>query len=115
MRLIVNTDYSNWTTDFYLEDQRNGRRVIIGQIDGLLAEYIIDEAVVITSKINPQLRMPIPLSDEFIKLVVDYASEKQIKTVNENLLQGKLTATEKHLEDMRAVFSKAFDKILESK
>jgi hypothetical protein len=115
MRLIVNADYGTFSTDFYLEDIRNGKRVIIGQDNGSLIEYTLDEAVIMTYQVKPLLKMPMRLAEEFIKTVVDYASDKQIKTVNENLLQGKLSATEKHLDDMRSGFTKVLDKILESK
>jgi hypothetical protein len=60
---------------------------------------------------TPLLEMPHGMFTDFVKAITDYASENRIKTENENLLQGKLTATEKHLEDMRTHFAKVLDVI----
>lgn len=114
MKLIVNNDWDSMSMSFYLEDDRCGKRVIIGQQCGLLTEYTIESYDVGTCRcIEPLLKMPSHTGERFIKAIVDYASEQQIKTVNENLLQGKLQATEKHLEDMRNGFVKILDKLIE--
>ena len=45
----------------------------------------------------------------FLRLMVDYASKHQLKTENENLIQGKIIATEKHLTDMRTIAFKLLE------
>jgi hypothetical protein len=43
------------------------------------------------------LELPYEFFNDFVKAIVTYASENDIKTENDHLLQGKLIATEKHL------------------
>ena len=59
---------------------------------------------------EPFIELPYGFFDEFLNAIVRYASENNIKTESETALQGKLTATEKHLEDLRVHFTKLLDK-----
>lgn len=105
MKLIVNKNWQNFRTSIYLQYDVAGRRHILCRKDGLLCDFMPQEAEAV-EPIEPLIEMPEQMADEFIKAVVDYASEAGIKTENENLLKGKLQATEKHLEDMRLAFNK---------
>ena len=60
--------------------------------------------------VEPFLTLPTEFFNELVKSLSTYASENNIKTENENLLQGKLGSTEKHLEDMRRIVFKDYDK-----
>lgn len=108
--LIVNKDYQKFETNLYLKFYRNNRPVIIGQKDGLLVEQEIESSVAMP--ISPLLTMKESMANAFIKAIADYASNEGLNTENENLLKGKLEATEKHLEDMRLAFTKLLDKNL---
>jgi hypothetical protein len=58
-------------------------------------------------KVKPFMKIGDRLFNEFVRLMVDYASKNNtVKTENENLIQGKLLATEKHLEDLRIIVFK---------
>lgn len=56
------------------------------------------------------IELPVKFADDFLKALLDALSDKNIKTENENLLMGKFTATEKHLEDMRKIVFKDYKK-----
>jgi hypothetical protein len=58
------------------------------------------------NKIEPFLELPEKFFNEIAKSIVEYANVNDIKTDNESVLQGKLTATEKHLEDLRNYFDR---------
>jgi len=59
-----------------------------------------------SNKVEPLFELPLQFFNELTKQMVIYASENNIKTDSELVLQGKLTATEKHLEDLRSYFDK---------
>ena len=110
MEFIVQEDWQSFNTSFYLRIDKGDRKTIIGQKDGMLCEFTIDPTSITPPEIKPLLIFNNQMAKDFIKSVVDYASKNGVVTENENLLKGKLLATEKHLEDMR----KAFDKLLQS-
>lgn len=112
MELIVNEEYFSFTTSFYLKDRRGSQSVIIGQRDGKLVEHVLENCTYST-EIQPLLKMPFSMAQTFLKAFADYLSTKNITTENENLLNGKLIATEKHLDDMRNISTKLLDKIMQ--
>ena len=58
---------------------------------------------------NPFLKLPYHFADLLFKSLIEYNSERGMKSKDENLLTGKLAATENHLNDMR----KFSEKLLE--
>jgi DUF1009 family protein len=112
MQVFVEKDWTSRATRFYIQVEKGNERFIIGQKDGLLIEQHIDPINATAEPIIPLLEMSDRMADDFIKAIVDYASQKGVKTENENLLMGKLSATEKHLEDMRKHFEKVLDKVV---
>ncbi len=60
----------------------------------------------------PFLELPSEFFNELVKAIVQHASDNNIKAESETLLQGKLSATEKHLEDLRTYFPKVLNKIV---
>lgn len=65
------------------------------------------------SKLKPFLFLPYQMQDDFIKAVLLYANDKGISTQSESELKGKLSATEKHLDDLRSYFDRALNKIIQ--
>lgn len=78
----------------------------------MLKQKLLNENV--AEEVEPFIELPYGFFDDFVKAVVDFASENNIKTESETLLQGKLSATEKHLEDLRTHFTKVLDKVVGS-
>ncbi len=62
-----------------------------------------------SGKVKPFMKISDRLFKVFLRLMVDYASKHQLKTENENLIQGKIIATEKHLTDMRTIAFKLLE------
>ncbi|TQI72253.1 hypothetical protein JM79_3210 [Gramella sp. Hel_I_59] len=58
---------------------------------------------------KPLLECPPQLFQILMEAFVNVAKEKNIKTEAENLLKGKLEATQFHLEDMREISKKLLD------
>ena len=53
--------------------------------------------------IKPMLTLPHNLADEFMNQLAQELANNKIKTVDQNLLEGRLLATEGHLADMRKI------------
>lgn len=114
MEFIFQEDYQSMTVRMYLKTQQGNRIAIIGQKDGLLIEQPLDPMNAMAEPLIPLLEMNRHFANDFLKAVGDYNSRVGIKNENENLLQGKLSATEKHLEDLRSHFTKVLDKVVGS-
>jgi hypothetical protein len=52
-------------------------------------------------KIKPFLSIPIRMKAEIVSAFISEGAKMNLSTDNENILRGKLEATEKHLEDVR--------------
>ena len=103
LRLIVNHDYRTMNVIIYGQIIEGTRLFIIGYDGERLIEQEVtpeNELAQITT-FKPLLEVNEFKFNAFLKAFVDYASNVKMVTENENLLQGKLQATEKHLEDMR--------------
>lgn len=99
------------TAEIYILDEEGKDRYVINiNSDGFLTQTLLNPNE--ATKLKPFLELPSSFFDKLVKAMVDYASENNIKTENETLLQGKLVATEKHLEDLRKHFEKVLDKIV---
>lgn len=58
---------------------------------------------------HPLLSLPKPMMQILFKAIMEQQEKQGIKTKDENLIEGKLIATEKHLEDMREFAKKLLD------
>lgn len=105
MEVSIQRDYANNKAYIYLLG--GSRNSMIRENFSYSSE---DQSIVINSinegdgswtSLKPFLVLPIRMVDELIKAFTDLGSEMNIKTENENLLKGKLEATQLHLEDMR--------------
>lgn len=112
MEFILNEDWRTMTARMYLKERRDGRSVIIGQKNGMLIEQVMDSMNPTVQEVVPLLEMNISFAKKFLEAVSDYNNSVGIKNENDNLLIGKLSATEKHLEDMRVGFTKVLDKLI---
>ena len=102
-KLIVNHDYPTMSVIIYGQVIEGTRFFVIG-FDG---DRLIEQEVTAENELAPMTTFkPLLKVHEFafnifLKAFVDYASNVKMVTENENLIQGKLQATERHLEDMR--------------
>jgi hypothetical protein len=119
MELYVNEHFDSRTIDVWLVDPMNGTDCFYTThsedpaIQGVFRHesdtYIRSGTTDQSGKVKPFMKISDRLFKEFLRLMVDYASKHQLKTENENLLTGKLVATEKHLADMRTIAFKVLD------
>jgi len=87
---------------------------VVEKHDGKTREYTQAESGLLNvkvlegagEKVQPFLKLPVNFFQELLAEMVKHATHKGIKTDSESVLQGKFTATEKHLEDMRKLVFK---------
>ena len=114
LELIVNHDYPVMEVSIYGRINEGSRIFIIGY-DG---DHIVEQEVipgdefVSSTTFKPLLRANVFIFESIMKAFIEYGSKKEIKTVNENLLQGKMQAVTDHLTDMREMNKKMLDTIL---
>lgn len=114
LKLIVNHDYASFNVSIYGQVIEGTRLFIIGADDGRLVEQEItaENELAPMKTFKPLLTMNEFIFNSFLKAVVEYANNVPIKTRDESLIEGKLLATEKHLEDMRNISTKLIDKMM---
>lgn len=56
--------------------------------------------------VKPFLNLSAPFAHTLFKALAEYLSNAGIKTKDENMVEGKLQATEEHLKDMREIAKK---------
>lgn len=113
MELLEEKDYRTMTTRFWLEEKRGDRIRIIGQVKGELTSVDINGFEPPSASIDPLLEMPMPFAADFLAAVARFLDEQGIHPESEKLLEGRLMASERHLEDLRKQFDKLLNKILE--
>ena len=109
MELMINNDQFGRVVEIYGWDKRGKNDLVIGFDGKHLIETTVPEAEIIPDTIPFLLRMPRPMFDDFVRSIVQYAQQKNIQTESENLLKGKLQATEQHVAVMEADRIKYFD------
>lgn len=109
MELIFEDSYKEMVCNIYIKEKRGNQIVIIGYDGKLLIEQVLPytpEKV----DVKPLLSIPLFMKDELIRSFVNEGAKNNLRTENENLLKGKLEATEFHLKDMREIALKLINK-----
>lgn len=97
--------------EIWLMEYAGGNKGINYYFDnGLLATAEIDEMQLLKEgKLKPFLKLPRYLATNLFKSISEYNSNNGIKTKDENLIEGKLKATETNLSDLRDIVGKLFE------
>lgn len=108
-KLHIYDDYNRMRTNFYLVTIRGMSEYIVGFDGENLVEQPIKEAERISEKYKPLISVPYTMRNLILKLFTDAANNVDIKTKDDSVTEGKLIATEKHLQDMRKIISKTLE------
>jgi hypothetical protein len=118
LQIYINQNfYSNSIEVWVIELQRIKQYNISCDENGKLVETEIDEMGVLTinDKLKPFLNLPMRFANELFKRLAEYNDKNGVKTVDQNLLEGKLMATEDHLKDMKEMSKKLLDAYISQK
>lgn len=103
MELFINKNIQENRADIYLIEKVGNREAFIGYDGEFLVRTDIDPFFPLSDKVKPLLRVSLTLLPDLLKAFGDQTHKEGINTENENLLKGKLQATESHLSDMREI------------
>ena len=96
---------------YLIGDTGDGKRFHFRLIEnGAIEATAIEEE---GRQLEPFMELRKDMFKEFVKGVLEYASDNDIKLETESVLSAKLDVTEKHLEDVKGYFGKTLDKLLE--
>jgi len=110
MELIIQEDIPSFVTKIYGKIEKGNQTYIVGYDGKNLVEQLLpDSPFVDNKKIKPLLVIPHHFLRDLVAGFAEYAQKKDIRTENQNLLEGKLIATEKHLSDMQDFAKKLLD------
>ncbi len=98
-------DYANDMLSIYIyEEMPDNKRAICKSLDKMEFELVEDEFV----KLEPTLKLQGILVKPFLQAFANELNKTGIRADKEPVLENELTATQKHLEDMRKI---AFKKL----
>lgn len=98
------------TVKVWVLDNKAGRHYEITQDkeSNLLKSKLLDENA--HEELTPFIELSSQFFEKFAQAIADFASNNNMKTENENLLTGKYEAAQKHLDDMRKIVFKDYEK-----
>lgn len=105
-RLHIVDDYPTLICKIYLLELRRMQEFLIGYDGNCLISQKIDELSSITKEYIPLLQFPLLMKDIILYHFTNAAQENNIRRKDDSVVEGKLIATEKHLEDMRNIVKK---------
>jgi hypothetical protein len=110
-RVLIQPDFaSRFTNIWIIEDKLTGFTNYRIDENGNITEEDIPNKEELNAK--PFLKLPICMTELLFTTIIEYMNKSGIKTKDENLIEGKLIATEKHLEDMREMSKKMLDALI---
>jgi hypothetical protein len=106
LKLIVNPNYSGMSLDISMLLTQGNRLFVIGFDGSLLVKQEVNSENEFKTDFIPLFRISMFDEQSYFKAFLDYASGKGIKTVDENLLEGKMEAMKDHLADSKSTLEK---------
>ena len=106
IKLIVNQNYSSMMVDVFIMETTGVGVSLIGYDGKILVKQDVTSQNEMSQDFLPLFRIPLLQQNSYFKAFLEYASGKDIKTVDENLLQGKMDAMKEHLVDSKETLGK---------
>lgn len=103
MEIYIEKNYSRNEAKIWLIESDGYIKRVFGYDGKNIVIHTINNHEMLRSDMKPLLRVPIVMLSSILKCFGDEAERSGINTENENLLKGKLEATQEHLSDMREI------------
>ena len=110
-KVYIEQDYAKNSYRIWVIRHETDYQVYINIINGELIETKVPRCSVV-SDLLPFMELPRMFGDLYFKAIIDYNNQRGVNSENENLLKGKLQATELHLTDMRKITDKLMDELI---
>lgn len=112
LQIYIQQNFHRNSIEMWLTDIEGPRQFNISYNgEGKLERTEIDEMQAITADeiLKPFLNLPASFAKVLFQKIAEYNDKYGVKTVDQNLLEGKLMAKEEHLKDMREFAKKLLD------
>jgi len=103
MEILIIDNYDNFTCSIYGKKKLGDNVIIIGYDGNFLVEYTLENTCAANDKVMPLFKIPLTQKDIWLNALKESLSKSNYSTENENLIKGKLEATQEHLKDMREI------------
>lgn len=100
MKVYIQKEIYSDSIGILFTEEKNGKRYVCKPVNLELVEHNLGEIT------EPTIRINHFLAPEFLKALAEALDKHEIKTDNDFKIQGLLTATKYHLEDMRKIVFK---------
>ena len=110
MKLFIEKSINTGKVEVFACVDEADRVTYFSQENGDLVAKSIAKNDYSAQGVSPLIVLPHSLFEDFKRAMLEYLSNQGISTENENLLKGKLAATESHLADMQKAFNKLLEK-----
>ena len=116
MEIFIEKRYQYDEVEIWACEETKDGRAFISSVDGKTVRTLANVNDCINrEEIKPLLVMPNILFDKFLIEMSKHSQKIGVNTENENLLKGKLEATEAHLKDLQLAFRQLLLKISNEK
>ncbi len=99
-------DYEKMMCKIYLIEFRGIHQFLIGYNGEHLVSQEIGETEPLSPKYIPLLQFPLQMKSMMLYHFANAAKDNNVRRKDDSVTEGKLIATEKHLEDMRSITAK---------
>ncbi len=101
MEVIIENDYRKRKAEVFLSVKEGNKTFLLGYDGKHIVKQVLPDYGSIENEIIPFFSIPLQYKEDILKAFAKAASDNNIGTEQENLLKGKLEATQLHLNDMR--------------
>lgn len=106
VHLYLVDDYNKMQCKIYFIEIRGLQQYLIGYDGEHLLYQQLDELSPIVKDYKPLITIPLSMKDTLLYLFANAAKDNNIRRKDDSIIEGKLIATERHLEDMRDITKK---------
>ena len=115
LKIFIEKRYQDGQTYIWLREERPSEIINISYNGENLTLTSMKYDEQAPKEVKPFIKLSSHMARHIFKAMADYTSKEGIKTTDENLLKGKMEATEKHLEDMREFSRELLNVVIKNK
>lgn len=106
-KVFIDREYMSGVTNIWVTEFDGSKHYNLTNSDeGMVRQEVEQYAAIDRNSVKPILSIPFIIADAFLKAIHDDLSNRGVKTIDENRIEGELIAKREHLDDMRMIVKK---------